>query len=82
MWRSLDSDKRAKCLKAGPSDGVVLKDRLDQSLGDLCMMLSDWNLREIAESGPDYLLSILKHRATTSLLISTAMVSTGTLTVT
>ncbi|KAJ9299333.1 hypothetical protein DTO271G3_2955 [Paecilomyces variotii] len=65
-WRSLDQKGRATCLKAGAKDGVVLKHRLDRSLGD-AIIIPEWNLRDITEPGSDFLLGLLKHRATTSL---------------
>ncbi|KAJ9398556.1 hypothetical protein DTO282F9_4511 [Paecilomyces variotii] len=65
-WRSLDQKGRATCLKAGAIDGVVLKHPLDRSLGD-AIIIPEWNLRDITEPGSDFLLGLLKHRATKSL---------------
>lgn len=67
IWNSFDSNQRAKCLKAGAVGGVVLKHRLDRSMGNVHKIIPEWNLREITESGPEFLLDLLKHRATTSL---------------
>ncbi|KAG7293536.1 hypothetical protein NEMBOFW57_003588 [Staphylotrichum longicolle] len=67
LWRSFDANQRSRCLKAGAADGVVLKHPLDESLGNVCKFIPECNLRDIAQSGPDFLLTLLKHRATTSL---------------
>ncbi|PLB45801.1 hypothetical protein P170DRAFT_512426 [Aspergillus steynii IBT 23096] len=66
IWRSFDSSQRAKCAKAGAAGGVVLKHRRDQSMGNVCMVIPEYNLREMTESGPDFCLDLLKHRATKS----------------
>ena len=66
-WRSFDQAKRARCMKGGAADGVVLRHRLDRSIGDAYSIVPEWNLRDISESGPDFLLDLLKHRATRSL---------------
>ncbi|KAJ5577663.1 uncharacterized protein N7459_006627 [Penicillium hispanicum] len=34
IWNSFDSKQRANCLRAGAMDGVVLKHRLDRSMGN------------------------------------------------
>lgn len=67
MWASFDSKQREKCMRAGAMEGVVLKHPLDRSLGVVCKIVPELNLRDIAESGPAFLLTLLKHRATTSL---------------
>ncbi len=66
-WRSFDRHQRATCLRAGARDGVVLKEPSDTTLGNVYKILPEWNLRDIAESGPDFLLRLLKHRATKTL---------------
>jgi len=66
-WRSFTKGQRAECMKVGARDGIVLKHSLDASLGNVCKFIPEWNLRDVAESGPDFLLDLLKHRATTSL---------------
>jgi hypothetical protein len=67
IWRSFDATKRAACLRAGAAEGVVLRHPTDASLGDVCKFIPECNLRDIADSGPDFLLDLIKHRATTSL---------------
>ncbi|KAI1085408.1 hypothetical protein F5B20DRAFT_2517 [Whalleya microplaca] len=67
IWRSLSQGQRAKAMKAGTADGVVLEHSLDASMGNVCKFLPEWNLRDITAPGSDLLLYILKHRATTSL---------------
>lgn len=67
FWRSFDATQRAACLKAGTPDGVVLRNPTDNSMGNVYKFIPELNLRDIAESGPDFLLSLIKHRATTSL---------------
>ncbi|KAJ9143675.1 hypothetical protein NKR23_g6410 [Pleurostoma richardsiae] len=68
MWRSFDSKQRERCLRAGAMDGVVLKHAMDRELGNVCKIVPELNLKDVAESGPDFLLDLLKHRATTSIL--------------
>ncbi|SPQ21220.1 5b7f65ae-40fc-4728-b3dd-41f0ada71f7a [Thermothielavioides terrestris] len=67
LWRSFDATQRAACLKAGAAGGVVLRHSTDETLGDVCKFIPECNLRDIAESGPDFLLDLIKYRATTSL---------------
>ncbi|PHH85550.1 hypothetical protein CDD83_255 [Cordyceps sp. RAO-2017] len=67
IWRSFDKGKRTRCLKAGAEDGVVLRHPLDPALGNVCKFMPEWNLRDIAEPGSDFLLHLLRHRATKSL---------------
>ncbi|PSR90863.1 ipa protein [Coniella lustricola] len=66
-WRSFDKGQRAKCLKAGAAEGVVLKHSLDTSLGNVYKFAPELNLRDIT-SEPEFLLQLLKRRATKSLL--------------
>ena len=54
-------------MKAGAADGVVLKDPLDDSLGNVYMFMPEWNLRDITDPSSDSLLDLLKHRAEASL---------------
>ncbi|EFX01370.1 ipa protein [Grosmannia clavigera kw1407] len=68
VWHSFDSATRAKCLKAGLVDGGVLAHPLDRSLGDVYKFVPEINLRDIAESGSDFLLDHLRHRANKSLI--------------
>lgn len=66
-WQSFNQAQRVQCVKAGAADGVVLKNPTDGSLGNVYKILPEWNLRDITEPGSDYLLDLLKYRATTSL---------------
>ncbi|KAH7129563.1 hypothetical protein B0J13DRAFT_482978 [Dactylonectria estremocensis] len=67
IWRSLDKRQRTRCVKAGVADGVMLKHPLDASLGNIYKIIPEWNLRDITEPGSDFLLELLKHRATKTL---------------
>ncbi len=67
FWRSFDAAQRAACLRAGAAEGLVLKHPTDRSLGNVYKFVPECNLRDIADSGPDFLLDLLKYRATTSL---------------
>lgn len=66
IWKSFSPDERAKCFKAGAADGAVLKHPLDRSLGDVYKVIPELNLNDIM-SNPDFLLNILKYRATATL---------------
>lgn len=68
IWRSLGKRQGAKCLKDGVADGAVLKHASDRSLGSVCLVVPELNLRDIADSGLEFLLDSLKDRATKSLL--------------
>ncbi|KAK5988346.1 hypothetical protein PT974_12497 [Cladobotryum mycophilum] len=63
-WRSFQKGQREKCVKAGVAGGVMLKHSSDASLGNVFKITPEWNLRDIAESGSDFLLDLLEHRAT------------------
>ncbi|KAK1833499.1 hypothetical protein QBC39DRAFT_254518 [Podospora conica] len=65
-WRAFDPAKRAKCIKMGAKDGVVLQHPMDMSMGNICKLMPEYNLRDLT-ADPDWLLNILKHRATRSL---------------
>ncbi|KFY68179.1 hypothetical protein V496_01246 [Pseudogymnoascus sp. VKM F-4515 (FW-2607)] len=67
IWRSFNASQRAEALQAGAADGLVLKDPLDKALGNVYKVIPEWNLYDIAEPGSDYLLDLLKFRATTTL---------------
>jgi hypothetical protein len=67
MWRSLNQEQRTKVLRDGAHEGVVLKNPSDTSMGNVYELIPEWNLRDITSPSSDYLLDILKHRATTSL---------------
>ena len=68
FWRSFDKRKRTKCMKDGSRNGEVLKHSLDASLGNVCKFIPEWNLRDITDPNSGLLLSMLRHRATTSLV--------------
>lgn len=53
-------------MRAGAADGAVLRHSMDASLGSVCKFLPDYNLRD-ATGSSDYLLDMLKHRATKTL---------------
>lgn len=63
-WRSFNKDQRRKCVKNGAANGAVLQHPSDTSLGDVYKIIPEWNLRDITEAGSDFLLDLLKHRAT------------------
>jgi hypothetical protein len=50
-------------------DGSVLKDPHDTSLGNVYMVILEWNLRDLTLPLSDILLNILKYRATTPLTV-------------
>ncbi|KAG5814275.1 hypothetical protein H9Q74_002897 [Fusarium xylarioides] len=78
-WRSFNKAQRAKCMKAGSADGVVLKHSSDVSLGNVYKFIPEWNLADITAPNSDFLLDILKHRATKSLFEQYAEGVSGTL---
>ncbi|CAI4213079.1 unnamed protein product [Parascedosporium putredinis] len=71
-WRSFDKQQRAKCMKAGAAEGVVLKHALDHTLGNVNKIIPEWNLRDVCED-PEHALAILKHRATNTLMTQYAI---------
>ncbi|ROW04777.1 hypothetical protein VMCG_04773 [Cytospora schulzeri] len=68
IWASFDKAQRTKALKAGAADGVVLKHRMDPTLGNVSKIIPEWNLKDITEPGSVFLLDLLRHRATQSLV--------------
>ncbi|KAL2134931.1 hypothetical protein VTI74DRAFT_10424 [Chaetomium olivicolor] len=48
----------AACLRAGAAEGFVLRHPTDVSLGNVCNMIPECNLRDIVDSGPDFLLDL------------------------
>ncbi|ENH63844.1 hypothetical protein FOC1_g10007984 [Fusarium oxysporum f. sp. cubense race 1] len=78
-WRLFNKAQRAKCMKAGSADGVVLKHSSDVSLGNTYKFIPEWNLADITEPNSDFLLDILKHRATKTLFEQYAEGVSGTL---
>ncbi|OTA75518.1 hypothetical protein M434DRAFT_88393 [Hypoxylon sp. CO27-5] len=67
IWRTLSQDQRSRAMKAGSAEGLVLQHAFDSSLGNVCRLIPEWNLREISAPSSDFFLDLLKHRATTSL---------------
>ncbi|KAF2633278.1 ipa protein [Macroventuria anomochaeta] len=67
MWRSLGQEEREKILRDASIDRSVLKDPHDTSLGNVCRVIPEWNLRDLTPPSSDILLDILKYRATTPL---------------
>lgn len=65
MWRSLDQEERENVLRDASADRSVLKDLHDTSLGRVCRLIPEWDLRDLTPPSSDVLLDILKHRATT-----------------
>lgn len=68
IWKSFTKAQRTKAVKDGAADGAVLKHRSDPSLGNVCKIVPEWNLRDITEPGSDFLLDLLRFRATTPLM--------------
>jgi len=67
IWRSMNQKTRLEAIKAGAADGVVLKNSSDSSLGSVHKFIPEWNTQEVAAAGPDFLLDMLRHRATETL---------------
>lgn len=67
IWRAFDAKQREDAFKAGAMDGVVLKHSSDRELGDVYKIIPEMNLSDVAQSGPDFLLNHMKHRATKTL---------------
>lgn len=68
LWRSFDQGQRTRAMEAGAVPGSLLKHRDDASLGVVCKLAPEWNLRDVTEPGSDYFLRLLRYRATTTLL--------------
>ncbi|KAG4274524.1 hypothetical protein FPRO04_09191 [Fusarium proliferatum] len=71
--------QRAKCMRAGSADGLVLKHSSDVSLGNVYKFIPEWNLEDITAPNSDFLLDILKHRSTKTLFEQYAEGVSGTL---
>jgi hypothetical protein len=67
-WRSFDQSQRTQCIKAGAAEGTVLEHPLDRSMGNVYKIIPEINLRDITNPESDFLLDLLKHRATNTLL--------------
>ena len=68
IWRAMNPRQRARCMKAGARNIKVLKRSRDESMQNVCKLIPEWNLKDVVESGPDFLLKLLEFRATTSIL--------------
>jgi hypothetical protein len=68
MWRSFSQSQREKILTVGACEGRILKDPHDKSLGSIRTFIPEWNLRDITSTSSNFLLDMIKHRATTSLV--------------
>ncbi|OQE82509.1 hypothetical protein PENNAL_c0036G01065 [Penicillium nalgiovense] len=66
IWQSFSPNERGECFKAGAADGAVLQHPLDRSLGVVYKIVPELNLRDLT-SDPAFLLTLFKHRTTTSL---------------
>ena len=69
IWQSLGQEQQEKAVKDGAKDGLVLKDPLDRSLGNVYKVMPEWNLRDLTRTSPSFLLDMIKHRATSGLHI-------------
>ncbi|KAG4263863.1 hypothetical protein FPRO03_09139 [Fusarium proliferatum] len=78
-WRPFNKAQRAKCMRAGSADGLVLKHSSDVSLGNVYKFIPEWNLEDITAPNSDFLLDILKHRSTKILFEQYAEGVSGTL---
>ncbi|KAF3764005.1 hypothetical protein M406DRAFT_341360 [Cryphonectria parasitica EP155] len=67
LWRGFTRAQRTKAIKEGAAEGVVLKNRMDPSMGEVYKLLPEWNLRDVTESS-DFLPNLLRYRATTKLM--------------
>lgn len=67
LWRGMEPAQRARAMKAGTPNQVVLKHSRDASLGNVCEVMPEWNLRDVTAAGSNFLLRMLEHRATKSL---------------
>lgn len=68
LWRSFDKGLRTRAMKVGAAPGSLLKHRNDVSLGVVCKLVPEWNLRDVTDPDSDFLLHLLRFRATTTLL--------------
>ncbi|RDW79311.1 uncharacterized protein DSM5745_06163 [Aspergillus mulundensis] len=70
IWRAWSPAQRAKALKAGAAEGVMLKSRTDRSLGFTRLLIPEWNIQDLTAPSPDpsTLMAHLRHRALSPLL--------------
>lgn len=66
MWQSFNQEQRKKIMRSGTNKGAVLEHAEDTRLENVYKFIPEWNIRDITSS-PDFLLQLLKHRATTPL---------------
>ncbi|KAJ0414824.1 hypothetical protein BJY00DRAFT_294500 [Aspergillus carlsbadensis] len=64
IWRSWGPTQRAEALRAGAANGEVLRHSSDTSMGNVCMIIPEINIQQLAGPDPDFFLSRLRHRAT------------------
>ncbi|TEA13923.1 hypothetical protein C8034_v003993 [Colletotrichum sidae] len=67
-WRSFDKGQRTRCVKVGALNGDVLKHPMDASLGNVCKLIPEWNLRDLTDPSSDHLIKLLRYRATAPLV--------------
>ncbi|KAK1451824.1 hypothetical protein CMEL01_06398 [Colletotrichum melonis] len=61
IWRYFGVGQRAKCVKAGVMEGILLRHSGDTTLGDNYKIFPECNLRDLTER-PEHFLSMLEHR--------------------
>ncbi|KAI1110718.1 hypothetical protein F5Y14DRAFT_465308 [Nemania sp. NC0429] len=66
LWSGMEPAQRTRVTKDGAPNIRVPKNPKDSSIRDY-KYVSEWNLKDIAHSGPEFLLRIFEHRATKSL---------------
>ncbi|KAL2065141.1 hypothetical protein VTL71DRAFT_4282 [Oculimacula yallundae] len=66
LWRSFDKNKRAHAM-VNIATGKLLLKPTDTRLGNLHLLIPEFNLLEISAPDDDRLLDLIRHRATTSL---------------
>ncbi|RAK96493.1 uncharacterized protein BO80DRAFT_224788 [Aspergillus ibericus CBS 121593] len=68
IWHSYTKQKRVEIVKDGATGGIMLRHAGDRTLGNVRLILPEWNVRDLCEPKSDYFLHHLKHRATKSLV--------------
>ncbi|PLB54148.1 hypothetical protein P170DRAFT_344444 [Aspergillus steynii IBT 23096] len=64
MWHLLDQEGRVEVLQGHKAGGLVLDDPEDFGKGEICLLIPEWNLQDLAKPDSDLLLDLIKHRAT------------------
>lgn len=64
LWRSFDTEQRIICLTTPP----LRREDLDHSKAGKQCAIPEWNLRDMAEPGPDFALALFKDCVTVSIL--------------